>query len=410
MKKVLIISIVFLMTFLSLKAQNSTVCQPDSVVFHINMAEYPFQDPIDSLGWIKFSYDENGLLTHFRKEAFSEELWSFMDCTYEYDNSHNLIRDSIFGSAWNAQYSSSIREAYTYQDNKRLSTYMQYWHNLHSINDNTWNRWDSISYQYDALGRLSETWAFYSPDHYVISDYEYQDNEVVVTEKKRYNEVGEWAFLDKRIFLYSDNGLLLSCRQETDIDTCLTTYSYNEESMVCGILKQKLQNDEYVNIKRVLFELNEHGYPSAVDFEKWDEGWVEGDYHNISLPQKRDDCFFVFAEDYLTQQNKQVLVNYVKRLEIYYSHTPIPDYAVEEQTETIDFATLHPNPTTGQITIMGKDLKIAEVFNALGQCVATIKGEGEQLTVDISGLPAGVYFVNITDGEGRKCVKKVVKE
>lgn len=74
------------------------------------------------------------------------------------------------------------------------------------------------------------------------------------------------------------------------------------------------------------------------------------------------------------------------------------------------FASLHPNPTTGLVTIMGKDLKQAEVFNTLGQRVATVKGEGEQLTVDISNLPAGVYFVNITDSEGRKCVKKVVKE
>jgi hypothetical protein len=59
---------------------------------------------------------------------------------------------------------------------------------------------------------------------------------------------------------------------------------------------------------------------------------------------------------------------------------------------------------------MGKDLKAAEVVNALGQCVATAQGEGERLTVDISSLPTGVYFVNITDNEGRKCVRKVVKE
>jgi hypothetical protein len=72
--------------------------------------------------------------------------------------------------------------------------------------------------------------------------------------------------------------------------------------------------------------------------------------------------------------------------------------------------TLYPNPAAGFVTITGKDLKQAQVINALGQCVATVKGEGEQLTLDISNLPAGVYFVNITDGEGRKSVKKVVKE
>ena len=80
------------------------------------------------------------------------------------------------------------------------------------------------------------------------------------------------------------------------------------------------------------------------------------------------------------------------------------------EIEATAFATLHPNPTNGQVTITGKDLKQAEVFNTLGQHVATTQGEGEQMTVDISVLPAGVYFVNVTDKDGRKCVRKVVKE
>ena len=65
---------------------------------------------------------------------------------------------------------------------------------------------------------------------------------------------------------------------------------------------------------------------------------------------------------------------------------------------------------TGLVTITGQDLKSAEVFNTLGQQVVSTTGEGERLTVDLSGLPAGVYFVNITNKEGRKCVRKVVKE
>jgi hypothetical protein len=97
----------------------------------------------------------------------------------------------------------------------------------------------------------------------------------------------------------------------------------------------------------------------------------------------------------------------------------LPDQIIQwGQTELVDVVEndgllsvqVTPNPTTGQVTIMGQDLKAAVVFNTLGQQVATATGEGETLHIDIANLPAGVYFVNVTDGEGRKCVKKVVKE
>ena len=81
-----------------------------------------------------------------------------------------------------------------------------------------------------------------------------------------------------------------------------------------------------------------------------------------------------------------------------------------EETEATAFANIHPNPTNGTFTITGKDLKQAEVLNTLGQCVVTTQGKGETLHIDIANLPTGIYFVRITDEEGRKCVRKVVKE
>jgi len=81
-----------------------------------------------------------------------------------------------------------------------------------------------------------------------------------------------------------------------------------------------------------------------------------------------------------------------------------------EESEATDLTTVHPNPTTGTATIIGQGLKSAEVYNTLGQHVASATGDDEWFTVDLSGLPVGVYFVNITGEEGRKCVRKVVKE
>ncbi len=103
-----------------------------------------------------------------------------------------------------------------------------------------------------------------------------------------------------------------------------------------------------------------------------------------------------------------------------YAYCTIPDYplvwgqtellAIKENDYSTAFATVHPNPTTGLVTIAGENLRQAEVLNMLGQQVLSVQGESNELRIDMAALPAGVYFVNVTNDEGRKCVRKVVKE
>ena len=80
------------------------------------------------------------------------------------------------------------------------------------------------------------------------------------------------------------------------------------------------------------------------------------------------------------------------------------------EVEATAFANIFPNPTKNTLTITGKALKAAEVLNTLGQQVATAQGKGETLQIDIAHLPTGIYFINVTNEKGRKCVRKVVKE
>lgn len=77
----------------------------------------------------------------------------------------------------------------------------------------------------------------------------------------------------------------------------------------------------------------------------------------------------------------------------------------ESETETS--ASVHPNPAKDFIRIEGTDPLEVRVCNAFGQTVKTVRNTKE---ISISDLPSGVYFVSITDREGRTCVKKVVKE
>ena len=115
------------------------------------------------------------------------------------------------------------------------------------------------------------------------------------------------------------------------------------------------------------------------------------------------------SSGYVSCSNNALLPNsknniWVLHVTDVFSHVAVSEYLKEDRID------VSPNPTTGQITITGVGLKTAEVVNTFGQRMVMVQGTGETLQIDIANLPAGVYFVNVTDEEGRKCVRKVVKE
>ena len=74
------------------------------------------------------------------------------------------------------------------------------------------------------------------------------------------------------------------------------------------------------------------------------------------------------------------------------------------------WASVHPNPTKGEFTVIGEDLQQAEVYNILGQFILSEPSWGQSIILNLSGQPAGIYLVKITDKKGNHCVKKIVKE
>jgi uncharacterized repeat protein (TIGR01451 family) len=67
---------------------------------------------------------------------------------------------------------------------------------------------------------------------------------------------------------------------------------------------------------------------------------------------------------------------------------------------------LHPNPTTGQLTL-SEEGKV-EVYDLRG--VQMLSTKTEHQTVDISGLPKGIYFLRHSNASGQTSSVKVVKE
>ena len=67
----------------------------------------------------------------------------------------------------------------------------------------------------------------------------------------------------------------------------------------------------------------------------------------------------------------------------------------------------YPNPARDLVKVEGVEPTSVQLYNAFGQLVKTANGTKE---IGMAGLPSGIYFLNITDSEGRKCMRKVVKE
>lgn len=124
---------------------------------------------------------------------------------------------------------------------------------------------------------------------------------------------------------------------------------------------------------------------------------------------------WVYADIEYTSSHNKVWV-YIDRM----AYCTIPDYPLRwgqtsltegvEENGSAAFATVYPNPTKGMAAIIGENLKQADVLNMFGQQMLSLQGKGNELHIDMTTLPAGIYFVTITNEEGKKCVRKVVKE
>jgi hypothetical protein len=85
------------------------------------------------------------------------------------------------------------------------------------------------------------------------------------------------------------------------------------------------------------------------------------------------------------------------------------DWSTDEK-KLAPFVTVQPNPTTGMVTVSGGNLQNVEVYNLLGQRVMSQSPGNDNVTLDLSQQPAGIYLVNVTSKDGRKCVKKIIKQ
>lgn len=85
---------------------------------------------------------------------------------------------------------------------------------------------------------------------------------------------------------------------------------------------------------------------------------------------------------------------------------------VEHLTASKNLVSIYPNPTSGQLSISLEEANTTSVTirNSLGQILLSdISLSGDQLELDISAYPTGVYFLQV-ESEGKLITKKIIKQ
>ena len=83
---------------------------------------------------------------------------------------------------------------------------------------------------------------------------------------------------------------------------------------------------------------------------------------------------------------------------------------VDENTIVNDFS-MYPNPATTTVTLESLfSIKSVEIYNVMGQKVLANQAAGEVHILDVANLPSGIYLVRVTDQNGNKGIKKLVKK
>ncbi len=138
---------------------------------------------------------------------------------------------------------------------------------------------------------------------------------------------------------------------------------------------------------------------------------VTGEYNvyqwykdGASLPGQTDDTLYIenvsSADDgYYMLKVNNTLVNYLT-LESYGMVLNTTTVGLEENG--VSEFSLYPNPVSGgQISIIFKDptsVNRVTVFNSMGQIITQIDNPEQEIKIQVSDLPQGIYFVNIAYG------------
>jgi hypothetical protein len=82
-----------------------------------------------------------------------------------------------------------------------------------------------------------------------------------------------------------------------------------------------------------------------------------------------------------------------------------------EENDLQELVSVYPNPATAEIklNVNNPDACRVQLSNTLGEILFTTTTSGENIKIDVSDFPSGIYFVSFRDKENNSVTKKIIK-
>jgi len=86
-----------------------------------------------------------------------------------------------------------------------------------------------------------------------------------------------------------------------------------------------------------------------------------------------------------------------------------PSVGIEESTTTKQALVAYPNPVSDQLTLQGEGMQHVNLITVTGTCIYESAVKHNEVKIDMTSLPQGLYFLRVLSDSGG-WVKKVVKD
>ena len=315
-------------------------------------------------------YDDNNQVTQIKGYQLLNGNWkNVYQLFYKYDAAGNRTQRTNFNTLGTDSLIQGGVYDYTFDEENRLISHTLYLGNYEFL-------CETGEYLYDENGRrildiLNA--GFIQVDSSMKIAYAYDENgrlASATTFLYKYDGTG-WEKDDTDVFVYDDAG---NCIDHSVKDA----------------------RGNYTN--RRLYT-----YQSAIPAS---EVHMPYDIPDTQYPEAFDDANMRVLEQWYTLDDDHVL-QYICDYDYYYNGLLMNVSDIPQPTVAV-----YPNPTTGFVTISGENFACYAilVMDINGQVLQQLSNVENQVVIDLSDYPAGIYFVKLSDKQNGTLVKKLVKE